>query len=103
PACARTGASTLSLPDASSDLAARAWAAKAEGRSEAALALMREAAAKDDASEKHVAMENRLVPMRELLAEMLLEAGQPAIALQELDRKSTRLNSSHQIISYAVF
>jgi hypothetical protein len=65
--------------------AARAWAAKAEGRSEAALALMREAAAKDDASEKHVAMENRLVPMRELLAEMLLEAGQPAIALQEFE------------------
>src|SRR5258708_21623047 len=29
------------------------------------------------------------------------EAGQ--IALKEEDRKSTRLNSSHQIISYAVF
>src|SRR5258708_29320660 len=27
--------------------------------------------------------------------------GQPAVA--DLDRKSTRLNSSHQIISYAVF
>src|SRR5947208_10504433 len=29
-----------------------------------------------------------------------LEAG---LRLKELDRKSTRLNSSHQIISYAVF
>src|SRR5258708_31638468 len=27
----------------------------------------------------------------------------PTRALSELDRKSTRLNSSHQIISYAVF
>src|SRR5207244_4551464 len=30
-------------------------------------------------------------------------AGWPAIASGEEDRKSTRLNSSHQIISYAVF
>src|SRR5258708_25732878 len=34
----------------------------------------------------------------------VLLAGQQVLAVQhDLDRKSTRLNSSHQIISYAVF
>src|SRR5206468_10303263 len=33
----------------------------------------------------HVAMENRLFPFRELLAELLLEVGQPAAALKEYE------------------
>src|SRR2546430_4709187 len=39
------------------------------------------------------------------LAHKLIEPGQPAYeqVLRELDRKSTRLNSSHSQISYAVF
>ncbi len=61
--------------------AAGAWAAVVDGRREAALAAMREAADLEDATEKHVAMENRLSPMRELLGEMLLEAGDNAGAL----------------------
>jgi hypothetical protein len=61
--------------------AAAAWTALAEGRSDAALAAMREAADLEDATEKHVAMENRLSPMRELLGEMLLETGDNAGAL----------------------
>ena len=36
---------------------------------------MRSAADLEDASEKHVAMENRLYPMRELLGDMLMEHG----------------------------
>src|SRR5258708_31116123 len=36
-------------------------------------------------------------------AEGLANFGASLIALLEEDRKSTRLNSSHQIISYAVF
>src|SRR5260221_6924684 len=32
-----------------------------------------------------------------------LRAGQPAVDRSHLDRKSTRLNSSHTVISYAVF
>jgi hypothetical protein len=44
---------------------------------------MRAAADLEDASEKHIAVENRLVPMRELLAEMLLELNEPAQALHE--------------------
>ena len=35
-----------------------------------ALALMREAADLEDGSKKHIAMENRLIPMRELLADI---------------------------------
>jgi predicted Zn-dependent protease len=46
---------------------------------------MRAAADGKDASVKHVAMENRLYPMRELLADLLLEVGQPAAALSEYE------------------
>jgi Tfp pilus assembly protein PilF len=46
---------------------------------------MRSAAALEDSSEKHVAMENRLWPMRELLGEMLLQLIEPAQALKEFE------------------
>ena len=46
---------------------------------------MRSAADLEDASEKHVAMENRLVSMREQLGELLLELKQPAQALKEFE------------------
>jgi tetratricopeptide (TPR) repeat protein len=65
--------------------AAAAWMAQAEGKKDEALKLMRSAAGLEDASEKHVAMENRLWPMRELLGEMLLQANQPAQALKEFE------------------
>jgi tetratricopeptide (TPR) repeat protein len=57
--------------------------AKAEGRADEAILAMRAAADLEDRSEKHIAMENRLIPMRELLADMLLELGQPDAALLE--------------------
>jgi tetratricopeptide (TPR) repeat protein len=65
--------------------AASAWVALAEGDKAEALTLMRSAADMEDASEKHVAMENRLWPMRELLGEFLLELNEPAIALKEFE------------------
>lgn len=65
--------------------AAAAWLAHAEGKKDEALKSMRSAAALEDASEKHVAMENRLWPMRELLGEMLLELNQPAEALKHFE------------------
>ena len=46
---------------------------------------MRAAADGEDGSVKHVAMENRLYPFRELLGELLLETGQPAAALNEFE------------------
>jgi Tfp pilus assembly protein PilF len=46
---------------------------------------MRSAADSEDGSLKHVAMENRLYPFRELLGDLLLDAGQPAAALKEFE------------------
>lgn len=63
--------------------AASAWVAYTEGKKAEALKLMGSAADREDASEKHVAMENRLWPMRELLGELLLAVHQPAQALKE--------------------
>lgn len=63
-------------------LGAQAWIALAEGRRGEALQLMRAAADLEDGSEKHVAMENRLYPMRELLGDMLREQGLHTEALK---------------------
>ena len=65
-------------------LAASAWIAQAKGE-ETALKLMRAAADLEDDSEKHIAMENRLYPMRELLGDLLLEQQQPGLALAEYE------------------
>lgn len=64
-------------------LAVSAWVAQAEGARDQAAALMRKAADGEDGSVKHVAMENRLYPMRELLGDLLLDMGQAKPALQE--------------------
>ena len=66
-------------------LAAQAWVAEAQGTKEDALKFMRAAADLEDASEKHVAMENRLYPMRELLGDMLMAQGQAKSALREYE------------------
>jgi tetratricopeptide (TPR) repeat protein len=64
-------------------LAVSAWVALAEGATEKAALDMRRAADGEQSSVKDVAMENRLYPMRELLGDLLLEAGQPQTALRE--------------------
>jgi hypothetical protein len=66
-------------------LAISAWIALKEGARDQALKFMRAAADGEDGSVKHVAMENRLYPFRELLAELLLESGQSAAALTEFE------------------
>jgi tetratricopeptide (TPR) repeat protein len=66
-------------------LAVSAWILLKEGARDQAMRFMRTAADNEDASVKHVAMENRLYPFRELLGELLLEAGQPAAALKEFE------------------
>jgi len=66
-------------------LSVSAWVAFSEGSREQAVKLMRSAADGEDGSVKNVAMENRLYPMRELFAELLLETGQPAPALREFE------------------
>jgi tetratricopeptide (TPR) repeat protein len=66
-------------------LAASAWMAQARGDKEMALKLMRAAADLEDDSEKHIAMENRLYPMRELLGDLSLEQQQAELALTEYE------------------
>jgi hypothetical protein len=66
-------------------LAASAWIAQAKGEKTEALKFMRAAADVEDSSEKHIAMENRLYPMRELLGDLLLEQQQPGPALTEYE------------------
>src|SRR5205814_7503802 len=66
-------------------LAISAWVALKEGAQDQALRFMRTAADNEDGSLKHVAMENRLYPLRELLGELLLEMGQPTAALNEFE------------------
>jgi hypothetical protein len=56
------------------------WIAMAEGHTEPGLKKMQLAADLDDAREKSIAMENKLLPMRELLGEFLLEIGRPVPA-----------------------
>jgi tetratricopeptide (TPR) repeat protein len=65
--------------------AAAAWIMYAEGQQDAAIAAMRQAADLDDASEKHVAMENKLLPIRTLLGELYLAAGMNKEALVEFE------------------
>ena len=68
------------------EAAASAWIALAKKDAAGAVTSMSAAADREDRSEKHVAMENRLSPMRELLGELLLEAGRPAEALRQFER-----------------
>ena len=70
---------------------ASAVLAQAQGRKDEALTLMRSAANLEDASDKHPVTPGSIVPARELLGDMLLEANQPAEALAEYERS---LNSA---------
>ena len=78
---------------------ASGWLARAEGRDDEAIQLLRAAADLEDASEKHVAMENRLFPVREQLGYLLLELGRAQAALVEfqasLQSTPNRLRGYH--------
>ncbi len=70
--------------------AALAWIAYAQGNRDAALTQMRSAADLEDSSEKSPVSPGRLIPARELLAEMLLQSGNPTEALVQYERSQTR-------------
>jgi hypothetical protein len=55
----------------------------AEGKSDACIEGVREAAAREDATEKHVVTPGPIIPARELLADLLLASGKPGDALRE--------------------
>ena len=81
--------------------AGAAWLARAEGRTEEALALMRGAAELEDATEKHNITPGPIATARELLADLLLESGQPAQAAREyeasLDRAPNRFKTLYGV------
>lgn len=60
---------------------ADAWIAWAEGRKDEAVASMRAVADLDDGTEKHPVTPGAILPAREQLGELLLEAGRPTEAL----------------------
>lgn len=64
---------------------ATAWALRAEGKNEEALAAMRAAADHEDRTEKHAVTPGPIMPARELLGDMLLELGRPAEALPQYE------------------
>ena len=71
-------------------LGASAWAARAEGKNDEALSLMRSASQREDATEKAAVTPGPLKPAREQLGEMLVLANQPAQALKEFEETLTR-------------
>ena len=62
-----------------------AWVARAAGKNDEAVKLLRNAAALEDATEKHLVTPGPLIPAHELLGELLLELKQPAPALQAFE------------------
>jgi tetratricopeptide (TPR) repeat protein len=63
-------------------LAVQAWLAYQKGDKDKGLAMMREAADKEDALDKHPVTPGAVLPARELLGDMLLMSKKPAEAMQ---------------------
>ncbi len=78
-------------------VAAEAWLLKAEGRAEEALATLSRAAEMEASTEKHPVTPGEVLPVRELLADLLFEMGRFAEAQAAyeatLERSPGRLNS----------
>jgi hypothetical protein len=70
--------------------AAAGWIALAQHNPDEALTLMRQAADQEDSHEKHIVTPGRILPARELLGDMLLEVGQPILALQAYEASQHR-------------
>jgi len=71
-------------------LGAAAWTAFARGKTDEALDLMRRAADLEDKNEKHIVTPARILPARELLADMLLQLGKSADALASYEASHQR-------------
>jgi hypothetical protein len=66
-----------------------ALATYAEGKKDEALDILRAAADRESATEKHIVTPGPLLPARELLGAMLLDMGRPAEALREFEASQT--------------
>jgi tetratricopeptide (TPR) repeat protein len=65
--------------------AAAGWLARAERKDDEAIALLRSAADREDATDKHPVTPGSVLPAREMLADLLLELNRPADALREYE------------------
>ena len=63
----------------------RGLAAGAEGRHDEAIAILRKAADREDATQKHAVTPGPLLPAREILAQKFLDTGKPGDALREYE------------------
>jgi Tfp pilus assembly protein PilF len=71
-------------------LAARAWLAFAEGRGDEAVRLLTSATDKDDVVGKHPVTPGDVLPVRELLGDLLFEVGRPRQALDAYEAALAR-------------
>jgi tetratricopeptide (TPR) repeat protein len=69
---------------------AGAWLARAEGRNEEALKLMRSAADFEDSTDKHPVTPAPIMPARELLGDLLLELNEPEKAFGEFEKSLSK-------------
>jgi hypothetical protein len=74
----------------------------AEGKSDACLTELKAAAAREDATEKHVVTPGPLLPARELLAEALLAANKPAESLAEYEAVMKKEPNRYRAIAGAM-
>jgi tetratricopeptide (TPR) repeat protein len=78
-------------------IAVRAWVVSAEGEPDRALSLMREASDLELSTQKHAITPGEVLPLTELLGDMLFEMNQPQAALAayqaSMDRSPNRFNS----------
>ena len=65
--------------------AAAGWLARAEGRNDEAVRLLKESAELEAATDKHPVTPGAVAPARELYADLLMELGRPAEALAEYE------------------
>ena len=82
--------------------AIEAWVALEEKQPERALQLMRISADAEAAGDKHPVTPGGVVPMRELLAEMLLQLDQPGPALAEFERSLAREPNRHLAFAFGI-
>ena len=82
--------------------AALGWTLHAEGKTAEAIAMARQAADQEDGTEKSPVSPGPIAPARELLAELLLDAKQPAAALVEFEKTMTREPGRYRSIAGAM-
>ncbi|MFL5481854.1 MAG: hypothetical protein ACJ8AK_06660 [Gemmatimonadaceae bacterium] len=83
-------------------LGAQAWLALAEGKKGDALKLMREAATREDATEKSAVTPGPVAPAHELLGDMLMQMGRPAQARAEFQLTLKKEpNRRHSLVQLA--